>query len=312
VILTPRFKAILLALFVTLVWSFSWILIKVGLEGTPPLLFGGLRYAFAGACLVLLVGRSPRYRREVAALSAHDWRRLIVLGLVYYAIGQGLVFVALELLPSVTLSLILNFTSIVVAVLGIFLLAERPTWAQFAGIGLFLLGALVYFYPAALPGEQVLGVLVAIACMLINAAGSILGRSINRSNTLSPLIVTTVSMAIGGALLLAYALIVEGWSAISLRDWLIIVWLAIVHTALMFTLWNRVLRVLTAVESNIINNTLLINVAVLAWVFLGEEISPQGMIGLGVALTGVLVVQLMRPRVSPPPVPVAVSAPSQT
>lgn len=308
--LTPRVKAVLLALFVTFVWSVSWILIKIGLEDTPPLLFAGLRYAIAGGCLVLLVARSGRYRREVAALSRPDWRRLIVLGLIHYAIGQGLVFIALELLPSVTLSLILNFTSIVVAVLGIFLLAERPTWAQFAGIGLFIVGALVYFYPAALPGEQVVGVIVAIACMLINAVGSILGRSVNRSSTLSPLIVTTVSMAIGGALLLGFALIVEGWSALSLRGWVIVVWLAIVHTAAMFTLWNRVLQVLTAVESNIINNTLLINVAVLAWIFLGEAISLQGMFGLALAVAGVLVVQLMRPRNVPPPA--AVTAPATT
>jgi drug/metabolite transporter (DMT)-like permease len=68
--------------------------------------------------------------------------------------------------------------------------------------------------------------------------------------------------------------------------------------------------VLTAVESNISNNTLLINVAVLAWIFLGEAISLQGMLGLAVAVAGVLVVQLMRPRHVPPPA--AVTAPATT
>jgi len=32
------------ALFVTFLWSSSWVLIKFGLEEIPPLTFAGLRY----------------------------------------------------------------------------------------------------------------------------------------------------------------------------------------------------------------------------------------------------------------------------
>ena len=39
-----RFWAILLALFVTFLWSTSWILIKIGLKEIPALTFAGLRY----------------------------------------------------------------------------------------------------------------------------------------------------------------------------------------------------------------------------------------------------------------------------
>jgi len=45
---------------------------------------------------------------------------------------------------------------------------------------------------------------------------------------------------------------------LSLKGWGIIVWLALVNTAFAFTLWNRTLQVLSAVESSIINNTMLI------------------------------------------------------
>ena len=82
---------------------------------------------------------------------------------------------------------------------------------------------------------------------------------------------------------------------LSLKGWGIIVWLALVNTAFAFTLWNRTLQVLSAVESSIINNTMLIQIAVLAWVFLGESLGALEIVGLGLAALGTLLVQLRRP-----------------
>ena len=68
-----------------------------------------------------------------------------------------------------------------------------------------------------------------------------------------------------------------------------------VNTALAFTLWNLTLRELSAVESSIINSTMLIQIAILAWIFLGERITWQEGAGLLLAGAGVLLVQLRRP-----------------
>jgi drug/metabolite transporter (DMT)-like permease len=45
-------------------------------------------------------------------------------------------------------------------------------------------------------------------------------------------------------------------------------------------------------ESSIINGTMLIQIAVLAWIFLGEEISPKEIFGMIIAASGALLVQL--------------------
>jgi drug/metabolite transporter (DMT)-like permease len=74
--------------------------------------------------------------------------------------------------------------------------------------------------------------------------------------------------------------------------WLIVCWLAVVNTALAFTLWNLTQRTLSAVESSIVNNTMLIQIAVLAWIFLGERLGWKEVAGLTVAALGVLLVQL--------------------
>ncbi len=48
-------------------------------------------------------------------------------------------------------------------------------------------------------------------------------------------------------------------------------------------------------ESSIINGTMLIQIAILAWIFLGETLTPQAILGMLLGALGALAVQL-RPR----------------
>ena len=45
-------------------------------------------------------------------------------------------------------------------------------------------------------------------------------------------------------------------------------------TAFAFTLWNLSLQRLSAVESASVNNTMLVQIALLAWLLLGERLTP--------------------------------------
>ncbi|MBN1875960.1 MAG: DMT family transporter [Anaerolineae bacterium] len=87
----------------------------------------------------------------------------------------------------------------------------------------------------------------------------------------------------------------QGLSPLTLRHWGIILWLAIVNSALAYTLWNHSLRVLSVMESSLINNTMLFQIALLAWGVLGERMTWQQTLGMVVAAAGVLMVQV-RPR----------------
>ena len=289
--LSPRFRAVLQALFVTFLWSTSWVLIKVGLEDIPALPFAGLRYALAFLCLLPFAIRSRQLTR-LRGLSAGTWLRLILLGLLFYAATQGAQYLSLFYLPAATTSLLLSFTTIVVALLGILLLGERPTGIQWGGTGLYLAGIALYFFPVALPRGEVIGLVVAIAGVLANALSSILGRHVNRSAELEPLAVTVVSMGTGAAVLLVGGILAQGLPRLTLANWAIIAWLAVVNSALAFTLWNHTLRTLSAMESSIINNTMLFQIAVLAWVFLGERLTWREIVGMGLALLGTLAVQI--------------------
>jgi len=292
---SPRLAALLQALLVTFLWSTSWVLIKVGLASIPPLAFAGLRYSLAFLCLVPLVLLRSAGRSSLRRLDGRSWAELLALGLVMYALTQGAQFLALAYLPAATASLVLSFTPVLVAFLGISLLSEKPTGCQWAGVGLYLCGALAYLYPFAFPAGELIGLAVVAAGLASNAGASVLGRAVNRRADLDPLTVTAVSMGVGSAVLLAAGLGAQGLPTLGLSEWLIVAWLAVVNTAFAFVLWNRTLRRLTAVESSVANQTMLVQVSILAWVFLGESLSAQGIFGLVLAVLGTLLVQLRGP-----------------
>jgi drug/metabolite transporter (DMT)-like permease len=71
-----------------------------------------------------------------------------------------------------------------------------------------------------------------------------------------------------------------------------IAWLAVVNTAIAFTLWNRTLRTLTAAESSVLNGTMLVQVALLAWLFLDENLTLRQVAGMALAGVGAVAVQI--------------------
>lgn len=282
-----------MALLVTFLWSTSFVIIKLGLGEIPPLTFAGLRYTIAFFCLLPFALRKARVD-ELKKIEKNDLYKLAALGLVFYTFTQGTQFLGLSLLPAVTVSLILNFTPVIVAVLGIFILSENPTISQWLGAILFIIGVLVYFFPADLSQSKIIGLIVMSIGVLANASSAILGRSINRGGKFHPLTVTIISMGVGSIILLVVGITTQGFPLLSLKNILYLLWLAGINTALAFTLWNLTLRSLSAMESSIINGTMLIQIAVLAWIFLEESITLKELIGMMIAAVGALLVQMKK------------------
>lgn len=287
--------AVVTALFVTLLWSSSWVLIKWGLEDLPPLTFAGLRYALAAALLAPLMLTAAN-RRALAEAGPGRLLALTGFGLLQYALLQGAQFLALSLLPALTLSLMFAFTPLLVMALSAGLLGERFGWREGVGVGVFLVGAGLYFGARGVEAASMAGVAVGALAVVANAGQTLLGRKINRDLGVAPSLVTAVSMAAGAGALLTTGVVVEGWPAPSVQGWLILGWLAAANTALAFWLWNRAQMRLSALEASLINNTMMIQIALLAVAVLGERPTPLQIVGLTLAGVAVLAVQMGRLR----------------
>jgi len=289
------------ALFVTLLWSSSWVLIKWGLADIPPLTFAALRYALAA--LVLLGWLLPRIRSARLTISRSMGLRLILLGVFYYALAQGGLFLALDNLPAVTVNLVLSFTSILVGILAVPLLGERFTRGQQGAVLLAIAGAAAYFSAVAYAGQpwSWAGFAASVVALLSNVAATLLSRSVNREGQLAPEVVTAISMSLGAVIMLGVALPLNGLPVLSLKNWLYIVWLAVVNAAFAFTLWNRTLQTLSALESSMINSSMMIQIPILALVFLGERITALQAGGLLMSVAGIYLVQRWRAEEQPAP-----------
>lgn len=254
-----------------------------------------MRYALAAAVLAPFGIRAlQRARGQDEQLDRALLTRVLLLGLTLYAAAQGAQFAALALLPAASVGLVLATIPLWVGVVAWLRGSEAASPVQLVGIAVLVAGAALYFGNADLGAAGVLGLLIAAGCAAASTTGQHLARDLNRDahGRLGGAVgLTTLSMAAGGFVLLAVGVLLEGWPDLDVRGWLIVAWLAVVNTAFAFTLYNRALRHLTAVESSVIVNLLLVMVAAMAWVFLGESLDEPQVVGLALVTLGVLAVQ---------------------
>ncbi|UCE13354.1 MAG: EamA family transporter [Candidatus Heimdallarchaeota archaeon] len=287
------------ALFVTILWSSSWVIIKFGLEEVPPILFAGLRYSLGAFVLFIFIITKEDHRHTIKIQSKRWWILIAAYGIFFIAITQGGQFIALKLLPAITVSFVLNLTPFLVIFLSIILLKENPSRLELFFFLMAFIGLVFYFLPIDFSRVSVLALLVIFAEVISNAFSSILGRAVNRTKSTPPVIVTGLSMAIGSIILLLVGIGIDGIYLIfslSLLSVFYIVWLAVVNTAIAFTIWNRVMQKLRAMDISIINSTMLPQIVILSMIFLGEMPLLKEWLGLGLIGISTLLVQFTQAR----------------
>jgi len=286
--------SVLIAVFVTLLWSSSWPIIKFGLEkeNLSPFLFAGFRYCLGSLFLLIFIFISKKRTILLKQVSFRWWVKLSFYGFIFITLTQGAQFFGLKYLTAITVGFLLSFTPILVLIFGVMTIKEKPSFLQVAFVLLATIGAFFYFYPIVglNTGENTLfGLLIVLVGLLANAISAVFGRSINRSQEYDPIIVTSISMFVGSILLLILGLVQEGLPSFTFKAIIYILWLSLINTALAFTLWNYAMQRLKAIESSIINNTMLVQITILALIFLQERPTFFQFIGLAmVALSGIL------------------------
>jgi drug/metabolite transporter (DMT)-like permease len=280
-------SALLEALLVTFLWSTSYILTKIGLTEISPLVLVSLRYIVASLVLVPVAV----LRGEHRALDGRAALKLVFLGVTGYSVAQGLQCVGLYHLPAVTVTFILNFTPVIVLMLGLAFLKTKPTPRQVAGIALVIAGAYIYF-GGRVSADSLAGVIITFVSGLGWATYLVAGRVFFKPGDITPLGLSAFAMGVGTVFIAGSAWIYEGFTTLSPGGWGIVLWLGVVNTAAAFFLWNHALQRVEAFEISILQNTMLIQIAILSVIFLGEKLTAMKMLGMAAVFVGVLVVQL--------------------
>ena len=144
-----------LAVAVTVIWGFNFVMIKAGLDELPPILLCALRFFFAAFPAIFFVQRP-----------AIAFRHVLIFGLVMFALQFTLLFFGMAAGKTAGLaSLLLQVQVFFTILLAVVFLDEKPSSWQIAG-------AIVAFSGIGLVAANLGGDISAVGMVLIIAAAT--------------------------------------------------------------------------------------------------------------------------------------------
>ena len=280
-----RTAALSLYALLVLIWSSTWVAIKIGLEDAPALLGAGIRFAAAG---VLLLGFAAARKRPLKT----DKTLAVTLGLLPFAFCYGLVYWGEQYIPSGLTAVLFGVMPLYTAVLAAFLLQDEPLRARLlAGVVLALGGLALAFVESLELGSEDRAAIGAVAVVL-SPLGAALGNVAlkRRATRLDAIVLNGWGMLVGGALLLTASAATEDWgdavwSAKALGS---ILYLAVIGSAVAFVTLTILLRAMSAQASSFIALMIPFGALIFGAVLYSEPITGRAVAGAALVVAGLL------------------------
>ena len=281
--MSPRH--VLLAVLVAAIWGFNFVVLKIGLDEFPPILFSALRFLAAAVPAIFFVGRP-----SVA------WKWVIAVGLVLGVAKFSFLFIGLKVgMPAGLSSLVLQSQVIFTTVFAAAVLRERPKPVQITGIALAVAGIGVIAWDYGL-SSPLLGFLLLVGAGACWGVSNVLMRYARPADTLRFMVWVS---AVAVLPLFGLALLTEDVSALGRLNWAgagAVGYVAWISTLLGFAIWGFLLR---QYESSVVAPfSLLVPVFGMfsAWAILGEDLSVLQAAAGGIVLLGLAIPQLVGRR----------------
>ncbi|MBS1166058.1 MAG: permease [Proteobacteria bacterium] len=280
-------RHIALAVLVTAIWGFNFVVIRLGLGSVPPLLLAALRFVVAALPVFFLV------RPNVPPM------RMIAIGMTLFVGQFAFLFPAMKLgMPPGLASVTLQSQAFLTILFAALALGERPKPRQLAGAGVAALGLLTI--ATTVGGDfTTIGLALTIASAASWAMGNVLMRGAGKPDMLAMMVWLSLVPPIPLFLL---SLAIEGWPAIvsgvtgmGLIGAGSVLYLALLATLVGFGLWGFLLKNHPA--STVAPFSLLVPLfgTLSSWLVLGETFSPLRVAGMGLILLGLATIALPLP-----------------
>jgi O-acetylserine/cysteine efflux transporter len=224
------FRDLLLALAVVFVWGTNFVIIRLGLNALPPLLFASLRFTFV---LLPLVFFLPRPKVSMSNLALYG----LAIGL-----GQfGLLFIAMNGLISPGLaSLVVQMQVFFTIALSMLRSGERVKPYQLAAFALAIAGMAVIMAHNG-HGATIAGLVLTIGAAAGWAIANQCSKEAGKVNTLAYVVWASLFSLPPLYLLSLWR---EGWPAIAaglghatLATWIVILWQSVGNTMFGYGVW---------------------------------------------------------------------------
>ena len=285
---SPR-KLPIIAAFVALclIWSSTWLAIKIGLRDLPPISYVAIRFAIAIVALFAVsVGRV-----RLLPVRRADFGLLASTGVLMFAINYGLLFWA-ELHVSSGLSAVLQATIPIFGMLfAHYLLPDEPLRGQRVVGALVATGGVAVICSRLFDFGGMLAFWGGVA-IVFGAAGAAFSNVLlkRRKLELAPAMIAAWQMIFGTVPLLIIGLAVDGnplrfhWTGMAI---FCLFYLAIVGSALAFLLLYWLLPRMTVTNLQTISFITPPGAVLLGWAAGGETFALWSLVGGAFVLAGV-------------------------
>jgi len=278
--------------FAATVWGASFIATKVALKDISPITIVWMRFAMG----VIILGLAVVLRKQFSLPNKNEWGYFSLLGFLGITFHQWLQSNGLKTSEAGTTAWIVATTPVFMALLGWLILKEPLNSIKTFGIVLAFVGVLLVVSD---------GNLASISIGKFGAPGDIL------------ILISSVNWAIFSALsrrglktysasLMIFYVMLLGWifssvlfvgggnyievEALSVNGWLGVTFLGVFCSGLAYIAWYDALQALSTVETGVFLYIEPLIAMVVAFFILGEPITVASLIGGGVILFGVWLV----------------------
>ena len=268
---------VLLTALAPMAWGTTYIVATEFLPAGHPLLVASLRALPVGLLLTVALRKLPQ---------GIWWWRMLILGGLNIGIFQALLFVAAYRLPGGVAATAGAIQPLLVVMFSWLLLHERPgktsIWvaiAGFIGVGLLVLS----------PSAQLdsFGIIAALAGAASMGLGTVLVKRWKRPVSL--LVFTAWQLAIGGAMLLPVALLVEGpFTHLSRTNIQGLIYLGVIGTGLAYILWFRGIDKLQVSAVSYLGLMSPVVATIIGFVWLNQTFTPTQLLGIVIILASVV------------------------
>jgi drug/metabolite transporter (DMT)-like permease len=285
------------------VWSSTWLVIKIGLRDLPPVSFVAIRFAIAIVVLVLVsIGRFNLLPKR-----SFDYAMLAFTGVLMFGFNYTLLFWGEKYVSSGLAAVLQASIPIFGMIFAHFLLPEEPIqWQRMLG-ALVALGGVALICGRLFDHGGVLAFWGGLGIVFGAASAAFSNVLLKRcAIDLAPAMLAAWQMIFGVIPLLALGIVVDGnplrfhWST---SAWLCLLYLAIIGSAFTFLLLYWLLPRMTVTNLQTISLITPPGAVAFGWLLGGEKFALSFLIGAGFVLVGVwMIFRRIDERKAPVPI----------
>jgi drug/metabolite transporter (DMT)-like permease len=285
---SKRWQVVFALASVYLVWGSTYLGIRIGLDGFPPFLMGGVRFLAAGGLFYAFL----RWRGHAPPTPA-QWRNAMVLGLLMVVLGNGLVNFAEQTVSTGLAAIAIASMPLWVGVFSAFK-GRHPSRVEWLGLGLGFAGVVWLNLDSAM-SASVPGMLALLGATLAWAFGSVWSRD---RDLAAPFMSAAAQMLCGGVMMGAFGVLVgERMHELPpLRSTLAVLYLALFGSIVAYSAYSWLLhhvRPALATSYAYVNPPIAV---LLGALLLGEHVDGHVIGAMIVILAGVLIITRARAR----------------